>query len=344
MCTTNDEKWAKIIAAFTTSSGKIVSSKKMKPGERDALMELLPQFRSPRELLWSAINKSDHRPTCEVCGSGDVAYDGKSFKRTCSLKCAANHPDRSKKIKSAVQARYGVDHPSQRPEHLANLIKKYGKVPGAYGTDERKAIIKEKYGVENVFSSEVIKEKIKASMLDRYGVINPRHDRDINQRAMDTYSREHGGVGYSSAKVSEAASRTTLSRHGVTNAMKSEAIRARATASWKQKYGGVGYASPKVRELVKETSRQRYGVDYPNKSELIKSKIIESRRRRFVERVLPKKLESIRELLDTVPDNWTVDDYTGTETSYRWKHLKCGLTFSAALVNGSIPRLSLIHI
>lgn len=68
-------------------------------------------------------------------------------------------------------------------------LKKYGATagPNAFGSKEYINIIQEKYGVDNPFQAEEIKEKIKQTNLEKYGVENPAY---LEKTIQNSHSKE----------------------------------------------------------------------------------------------------------------------------------------------------------
>lgn len=92
-----------------------------------------------------------------------------------------------------------------------------------------------RYGCENPYQSEIIKEKSKQTMLKKYGCENPLQSKEIQDKIK----------------------KTLLKKYGVTNPYQTaEAI----------KRCKVAYSNPKVRLKIKETWLRKYGVDHPMKS------------------------------------------------------------------------------
>jgi len=105
---------------------------------------------------------------------------------------------------------------------------------------------REKYGVDNVFSSQQTKDKIKTVLIERYGVDNPKKSKSILNKSKET----------------------CMIRYGVDNPAKSDHIREKEREAYRKK-------SPEEMTSILEkriqTNLQRYGVSYPMQSEEIKS-------------------------------------------------------------------------
>lgn len=168
---------------------------------------------STLESLMRICKHIDVCPTCPVCNYKKCKFTGdyrSLYSKTCSRHCAAilggrqsRIGERAKEIKSAIQSRYGVDNVFQldnvkhkikitkatnhkdekwnnRRQARETTILRYGG--RSYFADKSKATesiykkistVKSKYGVDNVFKSNVVKSKIRDSLKAKYGVDNP---------------------------------------------------------------------------------------------------------------------------------------------------------------------------
>jgi hypothetical protein len=78
-----------------------------------------------------------------------------------------------------------------------------------------------KYGVENPFQSEEIKQKIKATNLEKYGVENPSQSPEIHQKKIETSLKNYGCEYPTQSKIiREKSKQTNFNKYGVSFAMK----------------------------------------------------------------------------------------------------------------------------
>lgn len=79
----------------------------------------------------------------------------------------------------------------------------------------------EKYGVENPFQSEEIKNKIKQKNLEKYGVENPSQSPEIHQKKIETSLKNYGcEYPLQSKIIKEKSKQTNFNKYGVSCAMK----------------------------------------------------------------------------------------------------------------------------
>ena len=93
--------------------------------------------------------------------------------------------------------RFGVEHhlklESQRNKQKATNLKKYGsEIPFAFGGERYNNYIKEKYGVDNVFQSEEIKQKIKETCIKKYGSETCARNKDVRAKYKQTCLEKYG--------------------------------------------------------------------------------------------------------------------------------------------------------
>jgi hypothetical protein len=121
------------------------------------------------------------------------------------------------------------------------------KQPGGKIAEKIKKTNLEKYGCENVFSSESIKKKIKSSLTEKYGVDNPQKSKEIKSRTKQT----------------------CIERYGFDNPAKSEIVRSKEIATIKNK---TQEEKEKILEKRKQTNTEKYGAAFPMQVPFIKEK------------------------------------------------------------------------
>lgn len=110
---------------------------------------------------------------------------------------------------------------------------------------KRKQVLQDKYGVDNVFQLDKVKDKIKETNLELYGVENPHQNENIKNKAENT----------------------NLERYGVRNPFQSEELKEKMRKTNIQKIG-VEYPSQSkdVRDKMKKTSLKNYGFEFPTQN------------------------------------------------------------------------------
>jgi len=150
----------------------------------------------------------------------------------------------------------------------------------------RKKTCLEKYGVDNPFKSEDVKEKIKDTLSYKYGVSPPMH----------------------SNLIKECLKATNLRRYGVENVFQSEEIKGKARITLSERYG-VDHPSlsNEIREKANSTLKNRYGVKNPGLMLNHRDKILQSNNIRTISNIPITKLAE--------------ELSVSTTTIYRWDNL-----------------------
>lgn len=125
--------------------------------------------------------------------------------------------------------------------HFRNIKKAKQTKKKKYGDENYTNLSKykqtclEKYGVENAFKSELIKDKIKATIKAKYGVEHPAQ----------------------APEVRDKMKRTCLEKYGVENALQSDTIKNKIKETRFSRYGS--YAPSDYKDKKRKTVLERYG-------------------------------------------------------------------------------------
>ena len=171
---------------------------------------------------------------------------------------------RKKRIADHVRKVHGYDAKDYRAKY--NALTSIPKT-----SEKRKATVKERYGVENVFQDESVKEKIRETNLDRYGVENIAHSDEVKEKRKATNLKRYGAEnGFASEIIKERIKKTNLERYGVENPNQSVEVLQKRIETNLERYGVEHYVeTDEFQEKFKESSLSRYGVDHPMKSDEI---------------------------------------------------------------------------
>lgn len=108
-----------------------------------------------------------------------------------------------------------------------------------------------KYGVENVFQSEIVKEKIKQTNLEKYGVENISQSEEIKNKKINTY----------------------INKFGYEHPMKCKSFKNRIEQIFIKKYGHkTPFKNTEIKQKIKNTNMKRYGTEYPQQNKNISLK------------------------------------------------------------------------
>jgi hypothetical protein len=153
-------------------------------------------------------------------------------------------------------------------------------------TNKSKQTCLKKYGVENPFQSEEVKDKIKDTCLERYGFEHHLQNKAIYEKTKQTCQEKYGFDNPAQSEVVKQKTKDTCQeKYGFDNPAQSEVVKEKMKDTCQEKYG-VEFAvqSTEVKEKSKQTSREKYGVENPAQSQEVKDKISISKAKHFSER------------------------------------------------------------
>jgi hypothetical protein len=108
---------------------------------------------------------------------------------------------------------------------------------------KRKKTILNKYGVENVFQLDSVKEKSKTLIYKKYGVENVSQNEEIKRKKSETFIKKYGvNWGLSSEIIKEKSKNTIIEKYGVNNVSQNEEIKKKKEITCLKNHG-VNYIS-----------------------------------------------------------------------------------------------------
>ena len=142
----------------------------------------------------------------------------------------------------------------------------------AQSSDEIKQKIKqtclEKYGVDNYNKTKESKEKIKQTCLEKYGVEYFWQSDECKEKIKQTCLEKYGvDSPLKSEKIRNKGKKTCLEKYGVDNPAKLEENKEKVKQTCLKKYGGLApICDPNIKNKIKQTCLEKYGVDNYGKS------------------------------------------------------------------------------
>lgn len=135
--------------------------------------------------------------------------------------------------------------------------------------ERRKQTTQAKYGVDNVFQAEEVKDKSVQTMLEKHGVTHNQHVPESNAKRAATNLERHGATNpFGSSEVREKIKQTHLERRGVENPNQDPEVIQRRIATNRKRYGVDHFLqTPEFQEKFKATSQDRWGAGHPMQSE-----------------------------------------------------------------------------
>ncbi|MDY0268811.1 DUF7487 domain-containing protein [Trichloromonas sp.] len=143
--------------------------------------------------------------------------------------------------------------------------------------------LQNKYGVDNVFQLEEIKEKSKKTLIDKYGVDHPMHSEEIKQKLISTNLEKYGyDYGLSSPDIKKKKDNTNLQKYGNITPLLNDNIKDKIKKTLTDKYG-VEHPmySEEIKQKLINTNLEKYGVENVFQNEFIKEKIIKTNLKKY---------------------------------------------------------------
>ena len=197
-----------------------------------------------KEAIYRIYHKIYKRPVCPICGSRlkFVGKHNRIYTQTCSNEKCISL-NAVEKTKTMSLEKYGVENPFQS-EEVKNKIKQ---------------TCLEKYGVEHAAQSEEVKNKIKQTCLSKYGVACTLQVEEVKNKIKQTCLKKYGVD--NPVKVEEVKNKikkTCLYKYGVENAIQSKEIQQKIHET-KKKNGS--YGKSKEEDYVYSALVDMYGKD-----------------------------------------------------------------------------------
>ena len=240
---------------------------------------------------------------CKIC---DKEFGNKGFSshlKKYNIKSKEYYDKYLKKENEGICQMYGRISSCLKYTKFIKLSKGYSKCCSLrcakfYNDKKIKQTNIKKYGVENVFQNEEIKEKIKQTNLKKYGVENPAQNKQIYNKVKQTNLEKYGVENPNQNKeIIEKSKKTCLKKYGFENPAQNE----------------------EIKEKIKQTNLERYGNITPLSNNKIREIISNN--------ILEKTFLMINKQLKYLDLNFLDDKYLGSKINHNWKCLKCNNKF-----------------
>lgn len=305
-----------------------------------------------REQPGQSVAEQAHRlvygnPECEACG-GEPAFVSLSqgFRRFCSEKCADSAKRRRAELECEVCGGSFEALPSKAdrrrtcsPECQARWLSERS----GDALERRRETVRSRYGVDNVFELDEVRERgrqtrvrrygdadftnreqARETSLERYDEEHPMRDPDVSARMVRSQRERYGGVGLASQEIREKVRETNLKRHGAEVPQRTAAVKRKARETCERRHGGQGMASEALRGRIERTNLETYGHRVASKSERVRERISGSKRGGKLRRLL-----SHPSFADRFEARFAAEDYEGVEGYIEYPFLckRCGEEF-----------------
>lgn len=236
-------------------------------------------------------SKCEVNVICDICGE-EMHKPYKEY-----LKHHTNNLDTCNKCKNVKSVEtcikiYGVSNPMLLPE-VKEKIKK---------------TVQNKYGVDYASQSEIIKEKKKKTCMSNYGVEYPMLSSIIKNKQELTNIKKYGcKVPTQNDSVKKKIQETNIKKYGDKNPMKNILIQNKVKKTNIKKYScECVFQNPYIQNKIKKTNIERYGVENPFACEDIKNKIRNTINEKYGVDYPTQNLEIRKKAIDSMFKNGTV--------------------------------------
>jgi hypothetical protein len=189
----------------------------------------------------------------------------------CQCEKGLSYRNYSKSLKSG--GKYACSQKCSYQKKSEFLLQKEG-IQNIFQSEKIKQKIKQKnlqkWGVDSFTKTKNFKEKAKKTNLEKFGVENPMQNHEVKERAKLTSYENWGGTGFASEKISEKIIQSNLEKWGTETPVKLESIKEKIKLTNLEKWGGTGFASEKISEKISETLQKNWGNISNTKSEIFR--------------------------------------------------------------------------
>jgi hypothetical protein len=243
----------------------------------------------------------------------DLGYDLKSDK----IEIDINHLSLGSKERVLVSCDY-CDIEKDISYSDYNKTTKNGELKyacKACGSLKQKELCLEKFGVENYFQIDLIKDKIKKTNLEKWGVDNYTKTDEYKEKSKNT-NLEKWGVDNPSKleEIKDKIKKTNLEKFGVDNYTKTDEYKEKSKKTNLEKFGVDNYTkTDEYKEKSKKTNLEKFGEEHYSKTDEFKKNLKKSSLEKFGVDSYSKTNEFKDKIKKTNLEKWGVDHYSKTE-------------------------------
>ena len=214
-----------------------------------AIISYFNQFESKHKIVWSKLpteikdylltkyywaetiqeayscfkNNINEMPICPICGKKlkftNKTFSDKPYPTYCSTKCRSNDPKWLEKQKNTKLLQYGDSNYNNRIQYKQTCVKKYG--------------------TENTFQAEEIKEKIKQSKYIKYNDEFYNNKEQVQKTCLERYGTK---MPLCSEEIQNKCKQTIKTKYNVDNIMELESSKEKIEQTCLKKYGVTSYS------------------------------------------------------------------------------------------------------
>lgn len=212
------------------------------------------------------------------------------------------YKNRTEKTKKTNIEKYGVENISQ-----SHIIKK-----------KKENTCLTKYGQTTNLKTKDTKDKIKKTNIEKYGVEYGLSNKNIRGKIEKTNIEKYGSkTPLQNQEVKDKIKKTCMERYGVKHNLSSAAIRTRINETNIMKYGvSCVLSSDIIKERIKKTNIKKYNVPYPMMNKNIQNKQYETNKLLYGSYTPLKNKNILLKIKETNIEKYGVETYS---QSPEWK-------------------------
>lgn len=133
--------------------------------------------------------------------------------------------------------------------------------------------VQNRYNVDNVFQTDVYKDKSKETCLNKYGVEHYSQSQEAKDAIVQTCLSKYGVTSY--LKTNECKNKikqTNLSKYGYEWHTQSPEYTQWVKQILTERYGGIGMGSEITKRKILAVNKERYGYEHPTQSDVVQEK------------------------------------------------------------------------
>lgn len=230
-----------------------------------------------------------------------IKYCG-AYKKHCSAKCSANDPTTREICKNTCQERYGVD---------------------------------------NVYQSKEVIDKIKNTNIEKYGTSSYTRTEEYREKTIHANLKKYGTEYASqSQEIKDKVRNTVKEKYNVNNISQLNEVKEKKKQSSIEKYGtSCTFQGAEVLEKIKKINIEKYGVENPSSSSVIKRRKIETMKKNHTfgtsqtEEFIYKRL---LEIFDKVERQYCTDEYP-FQADFYIPEIKTYIEYQGTWLHGEHP-------
>jgi len=208
------------------------------------------------------------KSNCENCGNQNPKHSMK----TCCRKCADElKKKKSRESRECIHCGSGFEVRKKDKKKLCSeeCRKEWASLPGNVESriNNSKQAVKEKFGVDNVFQLESIKQKSKKTKKDKYGDENYNNSQKMYQTNIENRGEDYVN------DIIKIRREKFLKEHGVEHHLQLDEFKEKMKQTNLEKYGVENVSQvEEFKQKRKETMLELYGVENASQNEDIKQK------------------------------------------------------------------------